>query len=1463
MTSSLPLALANAIRGALERSSDSVVRVAASRSWPIGESVQQLQVWFPNLIVGLVEPLSRASLDPSPTTLICDSAELTQIRNGRATASLPLAPLVIFGEATGRQEAGLRRIHATVQLSGVVESWESWFRDSTECFEGPNRDLRRQIGTVVFEWVRDGRLRPSAAAGLVDAMVIPDSELADIQRQLHLVDLMPDTGLIGSHSIRARLSANRDTLDRLLGGDAAREVSRLRRSGRAEATELADWLRTRQSESLRRSDYRVAKEVLGERETVPPPTNGSRPLSLLEVLSRREVDLSRRQGLLDQVVDTLPEDFVFLGEFDEEVEFDDLRIGMSFKSLKPDARRYVNASTAQEGVTSTLEDTEVFFVEVGEEGALVPLADTALAALLPLASSERVQKFVEARRALLRASRALSLRDDQLLEVLVASPTLRQLGQSYVTAWMDLLAASTEPAPVLPLIDGTWVRELLATEDPSTVSIVWDVSYHECRLAPWHPWRLSPLLSLAEHIVGQIATDVEAVGSAVWALDRAVPAYRLLNAGNGVLEYRYSRDGEMIFDAGAGDSLPALYGRARGLVRALEAYAQTHPWASVGTTLTVCNPPRGGAVAAALEAVADRFGERPPAIVLMRTANMRGLEQLDDVDGLVATREVERLSDWPEESQFAQDVAIAFVRGPLSHSGGLRRGSHSSIEVRLESQSVTLAGQERYEPLIQVSASADNSLVRLVYSAAGRDVDSARFNLNLSTADRIQLEALLSRSGWLVVCVPGTVSAFDLHLPDGSTCPRIAEFDEGGYRCLVFAPDISPIEWKIRDLVQELPLPPLQRESLRQALSGIAQSQPQKLFDVAINPLGPKEALGVIGARAVARASATPGSLVLEVSLDDSSWTRDWLEADGRRADFLLVEVSGDADIDCPITFTVVEAKATAAEFEHPNPSRDPFAEAVTQVEATKAQLEVLLDVKSAGLLSRLRFRALTEQLAGLAAYQYAASQDRERFETYFAHLSAFAEQGQAKVQRIRGIAVAIYLTGLQPTERLQLGEDLELVSGSGQLLSDALRGLPLVVTDVQSGAGATEATEPTLPISLNPQGMHKPADQSRGPHKEVAAVVDGTGEVTTPVDLDSVPSIGAAEEALVDNLMTALALRTSDVGAASSVRLQMGPTFMAVSVDFMRGATLQPLQRAERDIARDLGVAAVEVSNASEQGRIQVLLPRRERIFPSLPRGSQRPSDVTHEYLDIALGQDLAGVDYYSQISQWPHALVAGSTGSGKTTFMRNMLRQVGDRRTQGVRAVVVDGKGESDYLGVLPPDAFAAEFPQPIPDMHQAVDVLRWLREEEIPRRRALINQLAADHGRRMDARLVYADALAEGHSPTISPLLVVIDEFNELMLQAGTARQQFTDGVTSIAQIARSVMVHLVLCTQLPNRTVLPGVIKTNLNVKIAFRLGSPSDSVIVLGRGGAERLLGRGDMIVQSPGMPDIRLQGYRD
>ena len=216
---------------------------------------------------------------------------------------------------------------------------------------------------------------------------------------------------------------------------------------------------------------------------------------------------------------------------------------------------------------------------------------------------------------------------------------------------------------------------------------------------------------------------------------------------------------------------------------------------------------------------------------------------------------------------------------------------------------------------------------------------------------------------------------------------------------------------------------------------------------------------------------------------------------------------------------------------------------------------------------------------------------------------------------------------------------------------------------------------------------------------------------------------------------------------------------------------------------------------------------------------------------------------------------------GSGKTTLLRSVVAQVGNQ--PHARVIVVDGKGEGDYIGLVPDAAFPPNFVGPQDEKDSAVEVVRWLLDNEFPARRGAIRGRGAGKGlgARFDARAHYVNSVREGRSPLVTPLLVVIDEFGDLMLR-GEHAVEFSDAVESIGATGRSSLVHLVLATQRPERQVVPGIIKGNMPCRIALQLPTSADSMTILGHAGAEHLAGRGDLLYEPPEGSTMRVQSYR-
>jgi len=230
---------------------------------------------------------------------------------------------------------------------------------------------------------------------------------------------------------------------------------------------------------------------------------------------------------------------------------------------------------------------------------------------------------------------------------------------------------------------------------------------------------------------------------------------------------------------------------------------------------------------------------------------------------------------------------------------------------------------------------------------------------------------------------------------------------------------------------------------------------------------------------------------------------------------------------------------------------------------------------------------------------------------------------------------------------------------------------------------------------------------------------------------------------------------------------------------------------------------------------------------------------------LGIALGEDVGGRVITYDIGKMPHLLIAGTTGSGKSIFIHNILSSILFRATpQEVKFILIDPKRVELILYEGIPHLLTPV----VTDMDKAPSVFKWA-VEEMERRYKLFEQ----------ARVKNIDTYNAKSGIQVMPyLVIVVDELGEIMIKdpAGVEKS-----IIRLAQMGRATGIHLVLAVQRPSREVITGLIKANISCRVAFQVLSQVDSRVIIDQVGAEKLLGRGDMLFVPPDtMKPIRLQG---
>jgi S-DNA-T family DNA segregation ATPase FtsK/SpoIIIE len=236
---------------------------------------------------------------------------------------------------------------------------------------------------------------------------------------------------------------------------------------------------------------------------------------------------------------------------------------------------------------------------------------------------------------------------------------------------------------------------------------------------------------------------------------------------------------------------------------------------------------------------------------------------------------------------------------------------------------------------------------------------------------------------------------------------------------------------------------------------------------------------------------------------------------------------------------------------------------------------------------------------------------------------------------------------------------------------------------------------------------------------------------------------------------------------------------------------------------------------------------------------------------LRFALGQDVAGNAVAADLSAMPHLLIAGQTGSGKSVCVNSLIVCLLLHNTpDDLRLIMVDPKRVelTNYNGI--PHLLAPV----VVETEKVVGVLQWVLREMDMR----YHKLAQAGTRNISEYNARVESQQEGKEKKLPKLVVFIDELADLMMLAPEETQ---GAITRLAQLSRATGIHLVIATQRPSVEVVTGVIKANFPARIAFAVASNTDSRVILDQPGAERLLGRGDMLFQAPDAPaSIRLQG---
>jgi len=411
-------------------------------------------------------------------------------------------------------------------------------------------------------------------------------------------------------------------------------------------------------------------------------------------------------------------------------------------------------------------------------------------------------------------------------------------------------------------------------------------------------------------------------------------------------------------------------------------------------------------------------------------------------------------------------------------------------------------------------------------------------------------------------------------------------------------------------------------------------------------------------------------------------------------------------------------------------------------------------------------------------------------------------------------------------------------------------RKTPAIKAQPEPEAEPDEAELEEEPVRVPPRVMA--AAQDAGPQQQlelrtlhrVEAPEEGCEYEHPPVSLfEDVTAEASISEEELQNLASYLEekIHSFDI-SARVVEIHPGPVITRFEIEPGSSTKVHQVVNLADDLALALKARSLRIlAPIPGKGTIGIEVPNKHPSIVGIKEilGS-KPFLTSSSKLELALGKNVSGMPYTADLEAMPHLLIAGATGSGKSVCINTIITSLVSRNSpQDIQLLLIDPKRLelSTYEGI--PHLVC----EVVTEAKKAVRALAWVVEEMDMR-----YQILARRGvRNIKA---YGDGLPY--------IVVIIDELADLMLMVP---QEIETAVTKLAQMARAVGIHLVVATQRPSVDVITGVIKANFPCRMAFKVASKTDSRTILDHNGAERLLGKGDMLFLPPATSEpMRLHG---
>lgn len=1080
------------------------------------------------------------------------------------------------------------------------------------------------------------------------------------------------------------------------------------------------------------------------------------------------------------------------------------------------------------------------------------------------------------------------------VRLLLAAPSVRAQADKLITAWEDLWDALAAMRDELDKNLASYVQHM--ADDLTLLDVVVEKDAEETRakLQPTHPVVLEPRVRAAkffEEMRADEPLDREFVDTVTANLDPAAPSLGIV----------IDRTPAALAFAGVTPAGEPVYGKrrlasgtpetAQVLRQVIDRFLVVHPFAQLSLSIALIEP---------TPTVARRLFEqlqdlRPANRVTLRIySTQRSPEIRSQIASAAAIHD--------DRSKVTAEIFDQIPDGEILRNGGaphlaflfdVSDGGKPAFGPLLESEQqgsvVTewLFVSHRRTTVIKPSASGRlAALLNRQSALASADLAELDRSPLLTAPETKHLWELGQAATWLVLVESTSALAAPEFIDappaeseetaieaseDSRRLHLLGRLGSGAHTAYVYCRELQLlVEPPLRMMQGNSWLDPEPESLLTFLANTVRRALPEGLlsFFGSKDRLNDDAILGKIGVAAVlADLQKNEASLVMSL---DTEAARKWLRRrkSNRRADLLQLRWSEDGP-----RVKVIEVKTT----------RDPLEDGAipTHVVEASGQVSEMMEVLSAVFQDsgKDRFAASRREILKRQVFLEALQQWEDtrvgNWPEYKHRLdqlnNLFKPDPEAPDVIIEGEVVIVGIDAPPTTYPTTIGpEALPLRVLGGDWLRSALRHgrdhavVPASLGDLVpalTNAPATARTEvlgPAWDPSVSADGGHgRPGAASvSDPHTERAAVPAANGSTARgAIDVDQ-------REELARQVAGALRARNVPLRRLDSADITAGPSILRVPFELEPGARLSTLASQEMDLARDLGVSSIRVDNLPGRARYAVVeIPRTQRTIADvseleLPQGAA---------VSVALGTDYEFNPFWVPLHEFPHLLIGGTTGSGKSTLLRSLLWQFTRLYpTNALDLVLIDAKGIGDFRDL----ARAPQFRQET-DYHLgaegALELLADVVERRLPERVEIFNRYADSALLREEPKNITdvvslaEDAAQRGLTPPLRPMVIIIDEFSEIVLST-SERRRFETLVTRFVQRARAVGGHLIAVTQRPSADIVPGVMKANF-ARLSLRVQTATDSRVILDSAGAECLLPMGDMLYASATRGLVRLQGF--